>query len=169
MKTYPPKEKLWDLFDYRDGVLFRRKRIKGVRPGPVTGTTVHGRVRVQIDRVGYYVHRLIWIMHFGYIPADKLIDHINGNPVDNRIENLRLVTARQNQFNRRKRTLKNSLSSPYKGVTFCPADGKYHVIIQKDYKSMRAGRFESERDAALAYNRRALELFGEHACLNEVD
>ena len=55
----------------------------------------------QLDKKNVQVHRIVWVLNFGSIPAGMEIDHINRNPSDNRIENLRLVTRSQNGFNRR--------------------------------------------------------------------
>lgn len=157
------KERVSELFDYRDGILIRKMAVKRVPAGPCMSKTVNGYLRTQVDGVGHKVHRLIWILHNGHIPADHMIDHINGVKSDNRIENLRLVTAKQNQYNRRKYA---ACTSRFKGVSFC--DGKYQAMIKKNYKQIRLGYFDSEIDAALAYNAKAVEFFGEHAALNEV-
>lgn len=53
----------------------------------------------QIYKKNVQVHRIVWVLNFWSIPAGMEIDHINRNPSDNRIENLRLVTRSQNGFN----------------------------------------------------------------------
>jgi hypothetical protein len=60
-----------------------------------------GYIIVSINRHRYLAHRLAWFMHYGYWPTG-VIDHINMNPADNRISNLRDTTRRVNQENRRK-------------------------------------------------------------------
>lgn len=55
--------------------------------------------RVNIDRKGHMIHRIIWEMTIGPIPKGWVIDHINGNPADNRIENLRLASPIENGRN----------------------------------------------------------------------
>lgn len=153
------------LFEY-DGVdLIRKIRCKKGLPGPCKSRCVQGYYRVQVDGIGYKVHRLIWILVNGAIPHGMFIDHINGLRTDNRIENLRLVTPNQNQFNRKKAYRG---TSKYKGVSKSSKDGRFDVIIQKNYRSVRVGMFDTEVEAAMAYNQKAKELFGEHAKLNEV-
>lgn len=53
---------------------------------------------------GYQAHRVIWALVYGICPADKLVDHIDGNPLNNKIENLRLVNPDTNQKNRKPET-----------------------------------------------------------------
>lgn len=60
------------------------------------------------------VHRIIWEMHFGDIPDGAFIDHINGNPGDNRIQNLRLASSMENSWN--SKVHKDSISG-VKGVS----------------------------------------------------
>lgn len=49
----------------------------------------------------YYVHRVVWLLNYGNIPDDMVIDHIDGNPFNNQISNLRLVTQQVNSRNRK--------------------------------------------------------------------
>lgn len=94
-----------------------------------------------------------------------IVDHINGNPMDNRRSNLRITTQNHNNMNAKKR--KNS-KSIYKGV--CPTykkTGLWTAQIQHNYKKYTIGtKFTSEEEAAKAYDKRALELFGQFAKLN---
>jgi len=98
------------------------------------------------------------------------VDHINGDTLDNRRANLRVVTKEQNNMNRRKR---KGCSSKYKGVSL---DRDHGRALWKAYiggkstggKRIILGRFKKERDAALAYNEAAKELFGQYAKLNVV-
>lgn len=55
--------------------------------------------RVNINRKGHMVHRIIWELTHGPIPAGHVIDHINGDPADNRIENLRVAAPQENSRN----------------------------------------------------------------------
>lgn len=88
------------------------------------------------------------------------VDHINGNRLDNRKENLRLVTNQQNQFNRKKN---NKLcSSKYKGVIFNKDNNNWRARIHINDKTINIGSYNSEIEAAEAYKNKALELFGEY-------
>lgn len=106
-----------------------------------------------------FLHRLI-------IDAPKglFVDHINGNTLDNRKDNLRLCTVAQNCANQAKTSAKKT--SIYKGVYFCKSDRKWRASIKHNRKQTSLGRFNSEIDAAKAYNNAALSLFGEFAHLN---
>lgn len=93
------------------------------------------------------------------------VDHINGNGLDNRKENLRICTVQQNSCNRRK--VKNS-SSKYLGVTFHKRDKKWQAQIKTNKKPIFLGYFKTEIDAAKAYNSAALKYHGQFAKLNKV-
>lgn len=96
-------------------------------------------------------------------PDNFIVDHINGNPMDNQRANLRITSQANNNKNAKKR--RNSLSR-YKGV--CPSNkrGFWKAQIQSNYKKYAIGIFPSEEKAAEAYDKKALELFGEFAKLN---
>lgn len=96
-----------------------------------------------------------------------LVDHINGDKLDNRKENLRLVTMSQSNANRGKINFKhkNDKWSKFVGVSW--DRNKWRAIICKEGNKEYIGRFYNEEDAARAYNKRALELFGEYARINE--
>lgn len=93
------------------------------------------------------------------------VDHKNGNPLDNRRENLRPATRAQNNMNARKRA--GSTSSRYKGVSWYRPGSKWRACIQVDHKQVSLGYYDDEISAAEAYNSAALSLFGEFARVNE--
>ena len=90
-----------------------------------------------------------------------VIDHINRNKLDNRLENLRIITSRENSYNRTKSSTSNN---KYKGVI--KRNNKYIASITKDGKKKEIGGFETEEEAAKVYDMMAQELFGEFAGLN---
>ena len=96
-------------------------------------------------------------------PGWSRTDHINGNPLDNRRVNLRECTHQQNMHNRKKN--KNS-KSRYKGVWWEKDARKWRAAIRLDNKRYHIGYFHDERAAALAYDKKAIEFFGEFARLN---
>ncbi|MGL5440823.1 MAG: HNH endonuclease [Filifactoraceae bacterium] len=96
-----------------------------------------------------------------------VVDHINGDRLDNRKANLRIVTAQQNAFNRCRNV--NKKSSVYKGVFWSKEKSLWLSLIKIDGKSIHLGYFNNEIDAACAYNEKAVELFGGYARLNDVD
>lgn len=97
----PTQERLRELFRYNDGVLYWKERGPG-RPisKPAGNLNIHGRVRITLDKGRYHRSRLIWILHKGSIQDGLEIDHINRDRCDDRIENFRLVTRRENNCNR---------------------------------------------------------------------
>jgi ParB/RepB/Spo0J family partition protein len=109
-----------------------------------------------------YLHRAIWEMHNGPVPQGKQIDHANGDCLDNRKANLRLCDQSQNNANQ----VKTRGLSKYKGVTWNEECGKWQGQIQKDNEHESLGLFDSEEEAAKAYDERARELFGEFARTN---
>jgi len=96
-------------------------------------------------------------------PPGMEVDHINGNGLDNRKSNLRLCTNTQNQQNREKWSPKTSI---FKGVFWDRDRKKWKAQITLNKKQYSLGRFDSEIEAARAYDREALYLFGEFANTN---
>lgn len=96
-------------------------------------------------------------------------DHINGDRLDNRRSNLRIVTKEENQRNTKAR----KGVSRFKGVSYYKTKrhktGYWIARIQVDGKVKKLGYFKSEIEAAKAYNRAALKHYGEYARINEVD
>ena len=112
----------------------------------------------QEKRKGILMHRQILSA-----PAEMLCDHINHNGLDNRRANIRLCTNAQNQHNQRPHT---GCSSCYKGVCWNQNKTKWQAYIRLNNRKYHLGCFDYEIDAALAYDDKAVELFGEFACLN---
>ena len=99
-------------------------------------------------------------------PQNMQIDHIDHNGLNNQRDNLRIVTSQQNLMNKLKR---KNCSSIFKGVHWNKRDKKWVAQIGINKKIYNIGSFIFETDAAVAYNKKATELFGEYACLNEVN
>lgn len=106
-----------------------------------------------------YMHRLIMGS-----PVNKIVDHINGNGLDNRKVNLRVCSIKENVRNSYK--IKINCFSIYKGVSFCKKSNKWYSYITSDYKKYHLGCFNSEIEAAKAYDKAALYHFGEFSNLN---
>lgn len=97
--------------------------------------------------------------------SPQMVDHINGDALDNRRQNLRLCVSAQNQRNRQKTPLPTS--SRYKGVSRTKRErGKWAAHIEKGGKKTHLGVFGDETDAARAYDAAAREFFGEFARCN---
>lgn len=104
----------------------------------------------------HLMHRLI----MGAKPG-QIVDHKNRNSLDNRRENLRFCTVSQNTANSRRH---QDSRYPYRGVSL--RYGKWQAYIRKNGNYHSLGAYIDIEDAARAYDRKALELFGEFAVLN---
>ncbi len=105
----------------------------------------------------FLMHRLIMRAQKG-----QEVDHINGDRLDNRRENLRIATHKQNSYNSKSR----GGSSQYKGVTWDKQTNKWRSLIRENGKVLALGRFDSEQQAARAYDLKAKEIHKEFAVLN---
>ncbi|KKK73004.1 hypothetical protein LCGC14_2898210 [marine sediment metagenome] len=98
-------------------------------------------------------------------PKNILVDHWNRIKTDNKVTNLRLCTHSQSAFNRKNST--NS-ESKFKGVHFDKKIDKWRATITKEGYRQHLGYFDDESEAAKVYNKKAIELHGEFACLNVI-
>jgi hypothetical protein len=95
-------------------------------------------------------------------PRDMDVDHINHQTLDNRKLNLRICTHSQNLRN----MLIHKSNSQFKGCNRAKQDKKWRARITINYKEIHLGYFNSEKDAAKAYDRAAIKHFGEFAKTN---
>lgn len=131
-----------------------------IRPGRTCSVVnSHGYIRIMIKQKSYTAHRLAWLYVHGEWPPHE-VDHINGNRTDNRICNLRLATTRQNQGNRRLQ--KNNMSG-VKGVSWHAAHQKWMATIRKNGRKTHLGYFANKEEAASAYQKAAILIFGQFA------
>ena len=133
------KELLNELFEYKNGILYSKvDRYKtAIKKGNVIGSiSAQGYLRTCINYKSYKLHRLIFMMFYGYMPVE--IDHVNGNKTDNRIENLREVSHSQNEWNKSK-TVRNTTG--IKNITF--ENGKWRVRIGANNKTINVGVFDN--------------------------
>jgi HNH endonuclease/AP2 domain len=127
------------------------------------------RFKWHLDKSGYAVHapaqgvNEIRMHRILLVPGNgREVDHIDGNRLDNRKANLRVCTRQQNCFNKKK----TWGSSRFKGVSLDKTWDKWTAKIQINKKQIHIGRFKKEIEAARAYDKFALKLFGEYAKIN---
>jgi len=99
-----------------------------------------GYLRTSIKDKKIVIHRLIWLLQYGYLP-DKDLDHINGNRKDNRLVNLRLATRAEN--------LQNQTTA--KGFHWSCVANRWCASMRDNYKKIHLGYFDTELDARAAY------------------
>lgn len=148
------QERLRDLFDYReDGQLVRKvSRGRGAKSSRwKAGTTIGhmttgGYILASVDYSIYKLHRLIWLWHYGSFPG-KHLDHIDGNPSNNRIENLREVNCAENMQNQRRPRINNKLG--FQGVY--QVNQRYRAVLTTNKKATHIGYFDTPEEAHQAY------------------
>ncbi len=156
-------ERLCEVFDYDPltGIIIRKMGSKGYHPNrQITRKNDKGYLVTTLDGKTYRVHQLIWFINYGSFVDE--IDHENRVRDDNRLRNLRLPTRLQNVVN------SGPKSAGYKGVTFCKCTQRWRAQIGFEYRNIHIGRYDTAELAALAYNKKARELFGEFAYMNKV-
>lgn len=116
--------------------------------------------RQKKNKKNLRLHRLITGAEKG-----EVVDHIDGNPLNNLRSNLRVTSQANNTINSRPR---KGTSSQYKGVCWYKAYSKWQCRINHEGKTYHLGYFDSEHDAARMYNFWAVDLFGEFARLNVI-
>jgi hypothetical protein len=141
-------ERLRELLDYdpETGV-FIWKTQSGRQPaGSVAGWKQYSRIYIKVAGFQIGAHRLAWLYVYGAMPTNQ-IDHINGDPSDNRIANLRDVTDRENKQNLRKPKAGNK--SGYLGVA--PNKKRWLAKITVNRQQICLGTYDTPEEAHLAY------------------
>lgn len=132
----------------------------------------NGYVSSRINGKFIYMHRIIMSRILGgSLQNDKLVDHINRNPLDNRRTNLRSVTHRQSTLNRGKTT--RETTSKYIGVSYISGGPKrikrWRAYIKlSNGKQKIIGYFHTEKEAAIARDKEAKKVYGEYGSFNNV-
>lgn len=112
-----------------------------------------GHRQIQIGSKRHMAHRLAWLYVFGKFPNFE-IDHINGDPDDNRISNLRLATRKQNMENRK---LHVNNTSGYRGITW--HRNKWEARVSHHGKRIHVGNFDNLQEAVNAAKTAREQLF----------
>jgi hypothetical protein len=151
----------WSLFyEYHEGELIRKSsNNQHQHVGSVNSSGY-----IQFEHFGKTVmlHRAIFELHFGEIPAGMQIDHIDRNPLNNRIENLRLASQNQNQINSR---IPKNNTTGFKGVLRTP-NGKFQARLGFNGKKLYLDLFDTAEEANECVKNKTLELYGEFAISN---
>ena len=168
----PPLELLNHLFELSEtspsGLIWKNPRSNFVKKGSVAGRIncygyYHVGIRTDKDR-NYKTHRIIYYMKTGEDPQNFCIDHISDRG-DN--FHIRKATSSQNGGNARK--TKRKTTSKYKGVSRKKNRKKWLARLMVNRKPVYHEYFLTEEEAALAYNKKALEYYGEFALLNVIE
>ena len=157
-KPLPSQARLRELLDYDPltGGLVWKSHQK-----PAGNITPGGRQSLMLDYQNYQAHRLIWMWMTGEDPAEKEVDHIDRNPLNNCWDNLRLATHSQNMTNCKGK----SRSGLPKGVQKQQLSNRFMSRIRKDGKVHYLGTFDTPEEAHQAYCAAAADLHGEFAAV----
>lgn len=145
------QKRLKELFKYdsETGIFTRLvSRNNKYRIGSVAGSAQHGYVQIQIDRHTYKAHRLAWLYMTGKYP-ENVIDHIDGNGMNNCWKNLRDVSHSCNQQNQKCARSNNQVG--LLGVSFKKDRGKFRSTIKVNGKYIHLGYFDTAQDAHNKY------------------
>ena len=135
------------------------KAIAGSRAGSNNG---QGYLCISIDGVIYKAHRLAYAIHHGAMPPSGIeVDHIDGDRLNNRIENLRLATHTENARNRQNLSKRNSSGST--GVCWHIRARKWFARIKVNGRYIHLGLFTNKQDAIAARRIAEAKHFGEFA------
>lgn len=134
-------------FEYKDGELYWKKKPSKksihVKVGNLAGTICDNLYKqVSLGGKFYYTHRLIFAMFYGYFP--KSIDHIDRNPQNNKIENLREATQSQNNYNA---SIRKDNTSGFKNVYWDKRRNQWVVMIKVNKKNKHIGYYDSFQEA----------------------
>lgn len=139
-----------------------RADLNGKEAGSVSSSDGYRYIKINQKRIP--AHRVVFYMHHGYLPDE--VDHINRNRDDNRIENLR--AAKRIENSRNVSTQKRKKTSVFKGVVYDKNRCKWMASTKNKGKTVYLGRFETELEAAKAYNKYAISNFGQFAAINDI-
>jgi hypothetical protein len=149
-------------YDPVTGVLIWKKVLSNrTKSGALCGANIDskGYGRVCFDGKQYRAHRVVWALFYGQMP-DQQIDHINGNRLDNRIENLRLASNAENSRNCK---LSKNNTSGVTGVSYHAKAKKWFAQIMLNRKNNNLGLFNTKEEAIAARKKAEMQYFGQFA------
>jgi hypothetical protein len=132
------KTELESLFYYIDGQIYWKKGSpNGMKPGTKAGVYHSSGYRVvRIQGKRYKVHRIIFTLHHGYTP--NFVDHIDGDPLNNKIEKLRECNHNQNMHNRK---ISSNNKSGIKGIIWDKSSKKWWPQLMVNSKRLKLGKY----------------------------
>lgn len=143
----PSLEVLKERFEYdpESGFLIARKAMQRRPKGSRAGCeTKNGYRVVSVQTKTYKESRIAYYMATGEDPGDRLVDHIDGDPTNNAIRNLRLVDYAKNGLNRRANRISNT---GFKNVLWMKAQQRFRVLLRKPEGGYLTRRFKFLEDA----------------------
>ena len=134
------QDQVKSLFDYKDGNLYWKNKttnLSRVKINAIAGSTgKKGYLQIGINQKLYLAHRVIFLMHHGYMP--DFVDHIDGNKENNFIENLREASRGQNRMNSK---LQLNNKSTIKNVNWHKKQNKWVVQLGVEGKKLYFGAY----------------------------
>jgi len=118
-----------------------------------------GYFQIYFNKKAYYLHRFIMQATPG-----QIVDHINRDKKDNRINNLRFVTKSENNYNSGNRRRSNF----GRGISFDKFGNRFRACISHNNKTLKLGSFSNTRGAKIAYNKKAKEIYGDMAFQHDI-
>jgi hypothetical protein len=148
------QEKLKEFLEYDSetgAFIWKITPVKSrIKVGDVAGgLDSYGYVLITLQGKVYKAHRLVWLYVFGAIPLERFIDHMDGNPSNNRLINLREATRSENLMNQ---NISTKNTSGFKGVHLDKKSGLWHATARLNGKKVYLGRFLTPEEASITYN-----------------
>jgi hypothetical protein len=138
------------------GFYWRNQQAAWIKPWSAAGTEdTHGYLQITVDGKKYQAHRLAWLYVTGEVPTN-LIDHKNRVRFDNRFDNLRPATVKQNNENQ---SLMPNNTSGYRGVSWHKPTGKWAAKLMHNKSRIHVGLFATPEEAHQAVSAKRIELY----------
>tara|TARA_A100001201_G_scaffold126849_1_gene111399 strand:+ start:86 stop:577 length:492 start_codon:yes stop_codon:yes gene_type:complete len=154
-KKLPSKDRLHQLFNYQDGQLIYKVKQGNRKKGDIAGCKFYDKdyVRINVDGISYTKHRLVYQYHHGNLTEEDIIDHIDRDPGNNSIENLRIVSKSINNLNS---GLPKHNTHGYKGVSKNGNRFMARIMINGNFEYL--GAYDTLEEAHQAYMKRHNEI-----------
>ena len=162
-RPMPPLEELKEFLDYNPdtGIFIWKKQVaQNIKVGQEAGAmNSNGYIQIRFKNSPYLAHRLAYYMYYGIHPLEKLVDHIDGDKTNNKIDNLRLATNSQNGMNRVSLAINNTSGAT--GVVWNKRRKKWTARITIDRFQKHLGIFANKEDAIKSRREAEIKYFGD--------